>query len=299
MSTASRKPRTDKSKKGKTRFLTARLVVAVLALGLGVWWLTARNGAITVQNAGLGQLGGDLHALTFAPEGRIFYGQHGGLQISRDAGTSWTPPSNTGDAMAIASSPARPEVIYQAGHDLFLKSTDGGDTWNAPGFGNLPGTDIHGFAVAPENGWLYANIAGQGLYRSTNAEGNWEFVSPATGGAMALAAGPGVPATLYAATMDQGLLRSGNGGESWQSVTQLSDMSMSGIYAHPVSGNIYAAGQQGVSRSADGGQNWATLGPNTPMALVAAQPENESQLIAVSQQGQVYRSDDGGATWLK
>ncbi len=299
MSTASRKPQIDKSKKGKTHFLTAWLVVAVLALGLGVWWLTTRNGETTVQNAGLGQLGGDLHALTFAPEGRIFYGQHGGLQISSDAGTSWTPPSNTGDAMAIATSPAQPEVIYQAGHDLFLKSTDGGNTWSTPGFGNLPGTDIHGFAVAPENGWLYANIAGQGLYRSTNADGPWEFVSPATGGAMALAAGPGVPATLYAATMDQGLLRSGDGGESWQAVTQLSGMSMSGLYVHPVSGNVYAAGQQGVSRSADGGQSWTTLGPNAPMALVTAQPEDESRLVAVSQQGQVYRSGDGGQTWVK
>ncbi len=299
MSTASRKPQIDKSKKGKTRFLTAWLVVAVLALGLGVWWLTTRNGATTVQNVGLGQLGGDLHALTFAPEGRIFYGQHSGLQISSDAGTSWTPPSNTGDAMAIASSPAQPKVIYQAGHDLFLKSTDGGDTWNAPGFGNLPGTDIHGFAVAPENGWLYANMAGQGLYRSTDADGPWEFVSSATSSAMALAAGPGVPATLYAVTMDQGLLRSGDGGESWQPVTQLSGMSMSGIYVHPVSGNVYAAGQQGVSRSADGGQSWTTFGPNAPMALVAAQPEQESHLVAVSQQGQVYRSDNGGEKWLK
>ncbi len=240
-----------------------------------------------------------MHALAFAPEGRIFYGQHGGLQISSDAGTSWTSPSNTGDAMAISSSPAQPEVIYQAGHDLFLKSTDGGGTWSAPGFGNLPGTDIHGFAVAPENGWLYANIAGQGLYRSTEADGSWEFVSPATGGAMALAAGPGDPATLYAATMDQGLLRSGDGGASWQGVTQVSGMSMSGIYAHPASGNVYVAGQQGVSRSADGGQSWTALGPSAPMALVAAQPEGENQLMAVSQQGQVYRSDDGGATWLK
>ena len=299
MSTAQRKPRTDKSKKGKARFSAAWLVIAVLALGLGVWWLTTRNGATTTQNVGLGQLGGDLHALTFAPEGRIFYGQHGGLQISSDAGTSWTSPSNTGDAMAISSSPAQPEIIYQAGHDLFLKSTDGGDSWSAPGFGNLPGTDIHGFAAAPENGWLYANIAGQGLYRSVDADGNWEFVSPATGGAMTLAAGPGDPPTLYAATMDQGLLRSDNGGENWQDVTQVPGMSMSGIYIHPESGNVYAAGQQGVSRSTDGGQSWTALGPDMPMALVAAQPEDENQLMAVSQQGQVYRSDDSGETWLK
>lgn len=302
VSTASRKPQIDKSKKGTTRFLAAWLVVAVLALGLGVWWLTTRNGATTVQNAGLGQLGGDLHALAFGPEGRIFYGQHGGLQISSDAGTSWTPPSNTGDAMAIATSPSQPKVIYQAGHDLFLKSTDGGDTWSAPGFGNLPGTDIHGFAVAPENGWLYANIAGQGLYRSTNANGPWKFVSPATGGAMALAAGPGVPATLYAATMDQGIIRSddgGQGGQNWQQTAVVPGMSMSGLYVHPESGNVYATGQEGVYRSTDKGETWTALGPDEPMALVAAETEEEAQLVAVAQQGKVYRSGDGGQTWVK
>ncbi len=116
---------------------------------------------------------------------------------------------------------------------------------------------------------------------------------------MALAAGPSVPTTLYAATMDQGLLRSGDGGESWQPVTQLSVMSMSGIYVHPVSGNVYTAGQQGISQSADGGQSWTTIGPNVPMALVAADAEAEALLVAVSQQGQVYRSDDSGETWIK
>ena len=287
-------------RKAKNRPLTVGLVLAaVLAVGLGAWWLTTRGPAATAQNAGLGQLSGDLHALTFAPGGRIFYGQHGGLQISSDAGASWTSPSGTGDAMAIASSPEQPEVIYQAGHDLFLKSSDGGDTWSSPGFGNLLGTDIHGFAVAPESGWLYANLAGQGLYRSTGADGAWEFVSPATGGAMALAAGPGAPAALYAATMDQGLIRSADGGETWQSVTQVPGMSMSGIFVHPQSGNLYAAGQQGVYRSTDDGQSWTTLGPDTPMALVAANAENEAALVAVSQQGQVYRSDDGGETWFK
>lgn len=273
-------------------------VAAVLLIGSGVWWSLSRGPASSTQDAGLGQLGGDLHALAFAPEGRLFYGQHGGLQISGDAGQSWTPPSGTGDAMAISASPAQPEVIYQAGHDLFLKSTDGGQSWSSPGFGTLPGTDIHGFAVAPENGWLYANIAGRGLYRLTDDDGAWEFLSAATGGAMALAAGPGVPAVIYAATME-GVIRSEDGGGSWQRVSRAPGMSMSGIYVHPKSGNVYAAGQQGVYRSRDGGQSWTELGPGVPMALVAADPTQEDRLLAVSQQGKVYRSDDGGETWLK
>ena len=200
--------------------------------------------------------------------------------------------------MAIASSPAQPEVMYQAGHDLFLKSTDGGDTWTEPGFGNLPGSDIHGFAFAPASGLRYANIAGRGLYRSAEGDSTWEFVSPATGGAMTLSAGPGTPAVLYAATMDQGLIRSSDGGETWQPVTQPAGMSMSGLYAHPTNGTLYAAGQEGIYRSVDQGQSWEALGPGVPMALVTANAD-ETKLVGVSQQGKVYRSDDGGETWIK
>jgi photosystem II stability/assembly factor-like uncharacterized protein len=270
----------------------------VLLTALAAWSLGSRN----ASGGTLGQVSGDLHALHFAPGDRILYGQHGGLQISTDGGETWTPPSGTGDAMAIASSPDAPEVIYQAGHDLFLKSTDGGETWTEPGFGNLPGTDIHGFAVAPETGTLYANIAGQGLYRSSTGDNTWEFVTSATAGAMALAAGPGTPPVLYASTMDQGIIRSddgGQGGQNWQRTATVPGMSMSGLYVHPESGNVYATGQEGVYKSTDKGESWAALGPDEPMALVAAETEDEAQLIAVAQQGQVYHSSDGGQTWNK
>jgi photosystem II stability/assembly factor-like uncharacterized protein len=296
VSTSTHKPAKQESK-GRRAPLWIAISVLLLA-ALAVWLYASRNPG----NVALGQVSGDLHALQFAPGDRIFYGQHSGLQISTDGGGTWTAPSGTGDAMAIASSPKTPEVIYQAGHDLFLKSSDGGETWTEPGFGNLPGTDIHGFAVAPETGTLYANIAGQGLYRSTEGGNNWEFVTSATAGAMALAAGPGTPSVLYAATMDQGIIRSddgGQGGQNWQQTAVVPGMSMSGLYVHPESGNVYVTGQEGVYKSTDRGETWTVLGPDEPMALVAAKPEDEAQLVAISQQGKVYRSDDGGQTWAK
>ena len=297
MSTSTRKS-AKLSKKGRQTWLWLTVGFVLLA-ALAAWLVVSRNAR---GGGALGQLSGDLHALQFAPGERILYGQHGGLQISTDDGGSWTPPSGAGDAMAIASSPSAPEVIYQAGHDLFLKSTDGGETWTKPGFGNLPGTDIHGFAVAPDTGMLYANIAGQGLYRPTTGDNTWEFVSSATAGAMAIAAGPGTPPVLYAATMDQGVIRSEDGGQSgqaWQQAAMVPGMSMSGIYVHPKSGNVYATGQEGVYKSLDKGETWTVTGPDEPMALIAAETEDEAQLVAVAQQGQVYRSSDGGQTWAK
>ena len=275
--------------------LVVAVVLLLLAIGLAAWWLLARSGAGT----SLGRLSGDLHALHFAPNGSIIYGQHGGFQVTTDGGKTWTAPSGTGDAMAISASPQQPEVVYQAGHDLFLKSTDGGETWQEPGFGNLPGTDVHGFAVAPESGQLYANVAGQGTYRSADGGEIWNFVSSAPARAMALAAGPGTPPVLYAATMDQGIIHSNDGGINWQQTAAVPGMSMSGLYVHPESGNVYATGQQGVYRSSDAGESWTALGPDEPMALVAADAKDENKLMAISQSGKVYRSDDGGASWVK
>lgn len=279
----------------RNRTVPVLAVLLLLALGLLAWWAFAGNRSGT----SLGQLGGDFHALHVAPDGRVIYGQHGGIQISTDGGETWTQPSGTGDAMAISASPEQPTVLYQAGHDLFLKSTDGGETWSEPGFGNLPGTDIHGFTVSPESGWLYANVAGQGLYRSENEGESWEFVTSAAAGAMTLAAGPGSPAVLYALTMDQGLIRSDDGGNSWQPTELVPGMSMSGLYVHPESGDLYTTGREGVYLSTDQGESWTALGPDEPMALVAADSNDESTLMAVAQGGQVYRSDNGGETWLR
>lgn len=270
-------------------------LLLLLAVGLLIWWILAA----TRSSTSLAQLGGDFHALYIAPDSRILYGQHGGVQVSVNGGETWTPPSGTGDAMAIASSPAQPTLLYQAGHDLFLKSVDGGETWSEAGFGNLPGTDIHGFTVAPSSGWLYANVAGHGLYRSKSEGATWEFVTSAVASAMTLAAGPGSPAVLYALTMDQGPLRSDDGGASWEPITPVPGMIASGLYSHPESSNLYTTGQAGVYLSTDKGESWTALGPDEPVALVAADSADESRLVAVAQGGQVYRSDDGGKTWQK
>ena len=116
------------------------LVAAVIGLLI---WQALKPGA---SGGALGRLEGDMHALMFTSDGRVLYGQHGGIQTSSDGGKTWSDPGGQGDAMGLGASG---ETMYLAGHDVFQKSTDGGKTWTSPGFGNLPATDIHGFAVGP------------------------------------------------------------------------------------------------------------------------------------------------------
>ena len=265
--------------------LAVAAIVGLLA------WQALKPGA---SGNALGKLEGDMHALLFTNDGRVLYGQHGGIQVSSDAGKTWSAPSGQGDAMGLGASG---DALYMAGHDVFQKSNDGGKTWTSPGFANLPGTDIHGFAVAPSSGWLYANLAGSGLYRSTDGGKAWQAVNAATGGAMALAIGSGTPPAMFAATM-QGMIRSTDGGASWQPLPNASSLVGMALSVAPKSGAVYASSTKGVVRSTDNGETWTELaGPGEAVALVAPDPSDEQKLMAVSGTGQVYSSTDGGGTW--
>ncbi|GGS09181.1 hypothetical protein GCM10008960_39350 [Deinococcus sedimenti] len=160
-------------------------------------------------------LSGDYHALRALGGGTLLYGQHAGVARSVDGGRTWSAPDGAGDAMALAVLPGRAVIL--AGHDVLKVSRDGGVTWHDQGFGNLPSTDLHGFAVRPDrpDTW-YANVAGRGLYRTADGV-TWRAVSPGTRDAMAVAAAPG--GRLYALSMSQGLVTSPTGVD-WQRVAR-------------------------------------------------------------------------------
>lgn len=265
---------------------------AVIAALIGLLaWQALKPGT---SGETLGRLEGDMHSLMFTDDGRVLYGQHAGIQTSSDGGKTWTAPGGQGDAMGLGASG---EMMYLAGHDVFQKSTDGGKTWTSPGFGNLPATDIHGFAVGPSNGWLYANLAGAGLHRSTDGGKTWQALSGATGDAMALAVGSGTPPKIFAATM-RGLTRSSDGGVTWQPVPNASNLLGMALAVDPTNNAVYASSSLGVVRSTDDGETWnETGGPGEALALIAVDPKDSAHLMTVSGTGQVYSSVDAGKTW--
>jgi photosystem II stability/assembly factor-like uncharacterized protein len=267
---------------GRSRAPVPAALLAVALLGGTLWWQTQRNQMEDAQR--------------LLPEGRLLYGQHPGVSVSSDGGRTWGAPDGAGDAMAISPSSRTPGTLVMAGHDVLKTSRDGGQTWQAAGFGNLPSTDIHGFAAAPgmPDVW-YANLAGRGLYRTEDGQ-SWRFVSPATGSAMALAAGPGDTPRLYALTMDQGLIVSDDGA-TWQRAGDAPQAAGSGLDVHPLSGNVYIAGPSGVARSEDRGASWTNLNLPEGALLVTADPQDETKLYAAGESGAVYRSADGGSTW--
>ena len=149
--------------------------IILVMLTVGRWFLTSRG--VSSNASPISQLSTrDFHALAFSPTqpDTIYFGHHSGLMVSRDGGRTWQPaPLQNADAMALAAPPSNPQVMYAAGHDVLVKSTDGGASWHSLTT-NLPGTDIHGFTVDPQNAeHVYAHVVGFGIWGSQDGGATW------------------------------------------------------------------------------------------------------------------------------
>jgi photosystem II stability/assembly factor-like uncharacterized protein len=170
----------------------------IVAAAIAAIWLSGRGNdsstrgpsAPAVQAAASLPDTPDYHSLLIDQQdsGHLWLGTHYGLYESTDGGRSWSEAGLNGlDAMNLGRS--RSQTVWAAGHMMFAKSIDGGASWSNVVPKGLPTLDIHGFAVDPRNPrHLYAAIAGQGLYESTNAAASFTLVSRRVGPAvMALA----------------------------------------------------------------------------------------------------------------
>lgn len=278
-------------------------VVAVVVAGaLSLFPRGEGSGALSVLRTA------DFHALAFSPEDAnvLFFGHHNGIMRTNDGGRTWQPlvDRRNFDAMNLAISPTNPRQVYLAGHDIFQVSTDGGSSWQ-PVQHNLPGTDIHGFAMSQDDSnRLYAFVVGFGLFRSQDGGRTWQ----STGGQLpgdltALAAAGGGTETLYAGSMSSGMLKSTDGGGIWApAAVGLGLARVLTVGVDPVvHQTVYAGGEGGLYKSKDGGASWKKLPfPGTSVVALAVSPAKPNVVVAIWDQGReglVFRSEDGGATW--
>ena len=240
----------------------------------------------------------DYHSLLVDPNDpqHLRLGTHFGLYESTDGGRAWAEAGLGGlDAMNLARS-RRSQTVWAAGHMMFAKSTDGGASWSNVVPDGLPTLDIHGFAADPRNPrHLYAAVAGEGLYQSTNGAASFSLVSKTVGPAvMALAVAP--DGRILAGDMRQGLLVSRNGGASWTSVLGEGLMGLTINPKRPA--RLIATGSSGISLSTDGGSTWRVVQPIPDGAgPVAWAPSRPQVAYAVGFDRVLYKSVNGGASW--
>ena len=238
----------------------------------------------------------DYHSLLVDPSDpqKLVLGTHTGLYVSSDGGRHWRFDTLSGDdAMNLA----RPggDTVWLAGHDVFKKSIDGGATWSDVRPAGLPSLDIHGFAVDPRNpSVLYAAVAGQGLFRSSDGGRVFSLASAQVGGGvMALAVLQ--DGSILAGDMQQGLLESRDGGASWQ---QRLRAQLMGLAVNPSVPERLLATGRGIALSTDGGRTWrSVLDLADGAGPVAWSQSNPKLAYAVGLNQTLYRSDDGGKSW--
>lgn len=238
----------------------------------------------------------DVHALAFASDNpqHLYFGHHDGLLESRDGGRAWQPASLSGsDAMNVKTTAGG--RIQIAGHDVFLESTDGGASWQ-PVPNNLPGLDLHAFAVDPadpDHAWTFA--VGFGLFETTNAGRQWELRQPDNWGY--LTAYRDGDRTALVAVGPEGLVRSLDAGGSWEPLAYPGAPLAGGIAAATDGTALYAATSAGLRRSTDQGQTWSETGFVGVALALAIAPDDPMDVVLVDDETRFYRSPDGGATW--
>lgn len=307
--TTKRNPRDARAGRGRRvrgrRRLVVASVLAVAGVAVAALYLTGGRdggGAIAVLRTA------DFHALAFSPDDPnvVLFGHHNGIMRSDDGGRTWRAmvEQRNFDAMGLAVSHASPRQIFLAGHDIFQVSRDGGASWQ-PVAHNLPGTDIHGFAMSPEDpNRLYAFVVRYGLFRSTDGGRTWAQLSDRLpGDVMGLAAAGGSPERLYAASMQAGVLRSADGGRTVVSAGNglASGMALTIAVNPGARQTVYVGTDGGLYRSTDGGESWNKLPfPGDNVVALAISPVRPNILLAITvknRQGLVYRSEDGGQSW--
>ncbi len=294
--------RKRKQQTRQSHWLIVAGVLIVLAAGLWIVFSSrqsSKNSMFPISRLSTN----DFHSLAFSPTEPeiVFFGHHDGLLVSQNGGKDWRPTTLTNtDAMALGVSPASPQAMYAAGHNVFVKSTDGAKTWQSVP-ANLPGLDIHAFAVDPENpNKVFAYIVGFGLFGSEDGGVNWEALSLNIPSSIhGLAVGKDEQ-TLYAATSGAGFWHSQDGGRTWAPVQNAPSNGLITVTYVRANGRLYLTTLDpaaGLYYSDDGGQTWASTGLNDTLLALAISPLDQNHIIAVNDQGEVFGSRDGGITW--
>jgi len=247
---------------------------------------------------------------------------------STDGGATWsdsvTHPDQACDFIrALLLDPTDANTLFYAAYTLsdygfyFLKSTDGGATWNPPRY-PPPFWDIAAIAVSPlvpsslfVAAWHSSNV--HAVFKSTDGGMTWSQTGLTDTNVTVLAIDPRNPSTLYAGTEShrdrfptvfQGLLKSTDSGSSWFPINHgLSDVTgrVSALLVDPKSpSTLYAAFTgDGVFKSSDGGANWIRfadgLGNRNVHALALTSGANGlNVLYAGTSGGGVFKVLDDG-----
>jgi photosystem II stability/assembly factor-like uncharacterized protein len=144
------------------------------------------------------------------------YGLYGGIQVSRDGGTTWSIAGPGPDRVIdLAASPTEADVVYAGTVAGLMLSSDAGQTWTAMGPPDVAASMVE----ATGDGSVYAFLVGPGLFKLSGSDGRWSQLAADFGESylLHLAADPSDPTHLVVVTEASAILESADGGKTWDS----------------------------------------------------------------------------------
>ncbi len=156
----------------------------------------------------------DFHQMTVSSaDPQVLYGAYGALQVSRDAGKTWSIVGPLPEKLIdLAASAKNPDTIYAATEAGLSVSKDGGQSWEMT---------VHGAPVSlvevTADGSVFAFILGRGLVRSAEADMDFAPVSSGLGDRILLhlTVDPADMGRIFVASHQGDILASTDGGASW------------------------------------------------------------------------------------
>ncbi|MBA3446031.1 MAG: exo-alpha-sialidase [Pseudaminobacter sp.] len=156
----------------------------------------------------------DFHQMTVSVANpKVVYGAYGALQVSRDAGKTWSIVGPLPEKLIdLAVSAKNADTLYAATEGGLSISRDGGQSWETV----IDGTPVSLVEVAAD-GSVYAFVLGRGLVRSAESEIDFKIISDAWDNRILLhlAVDSADKDRMFAATHQGDILASIDGGANW------------------------------------------------------------------------------------
>jgi photosystem II stability/assembly factor-like uncharacterized protein len=283
----------------------------------------------TPINAGLPSSFFGITALTVDPSApsTLYATTPGGsLFKSTDAAASWKAVGGVVGLSFLAIDPTNSSTIYAATQHGIVKSTDGGEKWNAAK--RNPANNCFMLVIDPVTPTTVYGLSYGQIFKTIDGGETWNQIHASTNSAGSLVIDPTTPSTMYASVNNADIIKSTDGGENWVTIKTGLSFSPFSTSALPLvidpraPSTLYAGsfaassvstspgvppidfGTGSISKSADGGQTWTTVRTGIPseafvrsLALDPASPSTIYAAYSSADAGGILKSADGGQSW--
>lgn len=282
-------------------------VMRVASTGSGGWTLAQNPGQsllgynlvnpLTPWSLVSGPAIGQGQAIASSADGtHLIAGYAGFLEISSDAGATWSAPPNqpTGTGFQFAlSADGQYEAAAAAGRYIYV-SSDFGMNWIAET--NSVVSNYQGITMSADGSRLVAIVNGGGIYASTDFGTNWTLTGAPTNAWVGIASS-GDGSRLVAAASLGGIYYSTDFGANWHLSAAPVSAYWEALTSSADGARVVAlANSTNAWFSIDAGQNWQSS-PITIASFNAVACSADGLRVAASASGLIQFSSDGGLNW--